>query len=51
MTDAEIDAIIASAWQEKASLAANLRSLVRVAACYGWRCAKVGDWLTKHRTH
>ena len=48
MTDAEADAIIKSAWREEASLSANLRAVVRIAVCYGWRCAQAARWLTKN---
>ena len=50
MTDAEIDGIIRSAWNDEVSLQANLRALVRIAALYGWRCAQVARWNTQHNT-
>jgi len=51
MTDVEVDAIIDQAWQAEASLTANLRALVRAAACYGWRCAQAARWIEKHSTN
>jgi hypothetical protein len=48
MTDAETDAIIASVWAPEAPLTANLRALVRAAACYGWRCSQAAYWINKH---
>ena len=50
MTDGEIDAIIAQVWCPEAALTANLRALVRAAACYGWRCAQAAHWIEKHST-
>jgi hypothetical protein len=47
MTDAEIDGIIQSVWSGEASLQANLRAIVRIAALYGWRCAQVAQWNTQ----
>ena len=50
MTDAETDAIIEAAWNSEATLRANLRALVRAAACYGWRCQQAAYWINKHRS-
>jgi hypothetical protein len=50
MTDGEVDVIIAQVWRPEDALTANLRALVRAAACYGWRCAQAARWIEKHFT-
>lgn len=47
MTDEEIDGIIKVVWRDEASLAVNMRALVRTAAVYGWRCAQAAQWVNK----
>jgi hypothetical protein len=48
MTDHEADAIIEATWNTDATWLANMRAVVRAAACYGWRCAQAAHWLRLH---